>query len=176
MKKLPICVDLDGTLIHNEISVESALNFIKNNWLRVFKLLYWLCYGRAYTKYQVGCYQKIQPEKLNYNDKFLSFLKEKNREGYLLFLATGATICYAEQIANYLGIFSGVFASNENQNLTGINKARKLEETFGSKGFIYAGNSMDDIYIWDKAAECIVVCPDKNVLRTLQKTEYKLFE
>ena len=175
-EKLPICVDLDGTLIRNDISIETALKFMSSGVIHIFKLIYWLCYGIAYTKYRISQYIDINPSELDYNNNLLMFLKIKKREGYKLFLATGSTMKYANQIADYLKIFSDVFASNQNNNLIAKNKAQKLEQVFGNKGFIYVGNSIDDIPVWKKAKQCLVVSPNSKVIKSLKNMKYLLID
>ncbi len=173
-EKLPICVDLDGTLIRNDISRETSLKFVRKGIVSIFKLICWSYYGIAYTKYRVSQYIDIIPSELNYNSNLLMFLKIKKRKGHQLFLATGSTVKYADQIADYLKIFSGVFASNQNNNLVAKNKAQKLEQVFGNKGFIYVGNSIDDIPVWEKAKQCLVVSPNSKVIKGLKNMQYLL--
>ena len=169
-----ICVDLDGTLIYNDVSVESAKRFAATGILNIFKLLKWIFRGVPYTKCRIAELQRINPEELSYNFKLIEYLKQKKQEGYSVFLATGSTKIYAEAIAKHLNIFDGVFASDENTNLVGEAKAEKLSKTFGE--FTYFGNSIDDIPVWEKSAKSVIVNPSKGVLEKMKNKEYQLFE
>ncbi len=63
----------------------------------------------------------------------------------------------AQAVADHYGFFSGVFATDENKNLTGQRKAALLVEKFGDKGFAYAGNDTVDVPVWDRAQEAYLV-------------------
>lgn len=169
-----ICVDLDGTLIYNDVSVESTKQFMFSGIFNIFKLVIWIFRGIAYTKYRIAEFQNINPEKLSYNFRLISYLKQKKQDGYCIFLATGSTKIYAEAIAKHLGIFDGVYASDEHVNLVGKNKADRLLKVFGK--FIYIGNSIDDIHVWEKAVKSVIVNPDKRVLLKMKNKEYELFK
>ena len=91
-------------------------------------------------------------------------------------MATGSAKKYANQIADHLKIFDGVFASDTEVNLIGKNKAAKLVEVFQESGFDYAGNSMDDIHVWMKANKKILVSPTPKVLKAMKSVPYILFK
>ena len=169
-----ICVDLDGTLIYNDVSVESAKRFAAAGVINIFKLLKWIFRGIPYTKCRIAERCSVNPEELSYNSKLITYLKQKKRDGYSIFLATGSTKTYAETIAKHLDVFDGVFASDEHTNLIGKTKAEKLSKTFGK--FIYMGNSIDDIQVWEKSTKSVIVNPDKGVLEKMKNKEYWLFE
>jgi len=56
-----------------------------------------------------------------------------------------------------------VIASNERRNLSGTEKRKVLSERFGSGGFDYAGNSNDDLKVFQDAQRGILVDPERNV-------------
>ena len=60
-------------------------------------------------------------------------------------------------VANYVGIFDEVLASDGKTNLRSANKLKTLIEKFGERGFDYAGNSSADLAVWRGAREAIVV-------------------
>ena len=168
MKKI-ICVDLDGTLIKEDVSLESVKKFAQKNFQNFFKLCFWICCGGIpFVKYKVAENIELDPSSLQYNSELISYLKNEKRDGAKIFLATGSTEKYAKQIAEYLQIFDGVFASDREINLVGRKKAEKLSQNF--EEFSYAGNSKDDLLVWAKADECIVVNHD-NILENLKKAK-----
>lgn len=172
-----ICVDLDGTLVFNDVSIESAVEFVRSGWLNFFKLCFWsVRYGISYAKYRVAENHKLDPERLAYNLKLVSYLNRKKSNGCSIFLATGSSEIYAKLIAQHLGIFDGVFASSKSVNLVGKEKAEKLVRVFGEKKFTYIGNSLDDIHVWERSAESVIVNPDKGVLSRMEGKEYRLFK
>jgi len=170
-----ICVDLDGTLIDTDLSIDAAKKFVRKNFVNVFRLAVWCFRGIQYLKYRVAEETEIDVSNLPYNSSFLSYLTLKRSEGCKIYLATGSTRKYANQIADHLQIFDGVFASDQEVNLIGKNKAAKLVEVFQKGGFDYAGNSMDDVPVWLKANEKILVSPTPKVLDAMKSIPHTLF-
>lgn len=168
-----ICVDLDGTLIKNDLSWSSAEKFAKRNFFNIFRLVFWYFRGIPYLKYKLAEEIEIDPSALPYNFEFLSYLIQKKSEGSKIYLATGSTEKYAKQVADYLQIFDGVFASDLQTNLVGKNKAQKLTKLF-SEGFAYAGNSTDDLHIWKKASKKILVNPSESVQKAMRFVPHTL--
>jgi hypothetical protein len=153
----PLCVDLDGTLIFEDVIWVSWKDLIKNRPLSVFKPLLCLLKGRAYFKQELAKISPINPEQLTYNESFLAFIKNYKKHGFPLILATATDIKFAKSVADYLGIFDDVIASCGTKNLRAQNKGNALSCKFGHKQFTYAGNSYDDIKVWDQAKYAIGV-------------------
>ena len=157
---VPICVDLDGTLIKNDLTSWSMKTFVQKSVLNIFRLEFFIISkGRAYAKKLVAQEIDLDMGVLEYNKKFVDFLTEKRRFGTSLFIATASDEIYANKVADDLGIFDGVFASNGVVNLAAETKAKTLCAIFGEKGFIYAGNSKDDLKVWEKSCGAILVTP-----------------
>jgi phosphoglycolate phosphatase-like HAD superfamily hydrolase len=144
----PLCVDLDGTLIFEDVIWVSWKNLIKKHPLSIFTPLLWLLKGRAYFKQELAKKSPIDPQLLAYNQPFVDFLKEYKKKGLPLVLATATDIRFAQSVADYLGIFDDIIASQGQKNLRAKNKALALSHKFGEKKFTYAGNSFDDIKVW----------------------------
>ncbi|MCR4623748.1 MAG: 4-hydroxybenzoate polyprenyltransferase [Alphaproteobacteria bacterium] len=170
-----ICVDLDGTLIRSDLSWNSAEKFVKKDFFNIFKLIFWYFKGVPYLKYRVAKEVEVDPSALPYNSDFLSYLIQKKAEGSKIYLATGSTEKYAKQVANYLRIFDGVFASDLKTNLVGKNKAQKLANLF-TNGFTYAGNSVDDLHVWKKSSKKILVNPSEKTQKAMHSVKYTLYK
>ncbi len=155
--ELPLCVDLDGTLVLTDLFAEATFLFIKRYPLKLFLLPFWLMRGRAYLKARIAQAVDIDPAALPYNTEFLEYLKEERRRGRALILATAADAKHAKSIEDHLHLFSEVLASDGVTNNKGSNKARVLVERFGERQFAYAGDSTADRPIWKVAGERIVV-------------------
>lgn len=153
----PLVVDLDGTLIFNDILNESLLNLLKNNPLKIFILFVWLLKGIAYLKRQLFFYTTTNINNLPYNFEFINWLKIQKKSGRKLVLCTGSDELIAIEISNYLNLFDSVIASDGKTNLTGQNKANKLVSLYGNLGFDYAGNSNSDIKVWKHSRNIIAV-------------------
>ena len=85
--------------------------------------------------------------------------------GRTIALATASHETFAQRIAEHLGIFDRVFATDEHVNLSSHRKRDRLVAEYGEKGFDYVGNSHDDIAVWAAADRAYVVNPHAGVMR-----------
>lgn len=166
----PLAVDLDGSLIHTDLTFESIFLFLKQYPLQLFFLFFWFLKGRAYFKRQLAHRISMRADLLPYNQDVLAYLKDQKQKGRSLILATGSDILLAQEVARYLGLFDDVIASDGTINMRSHNKAQKLVSLFGEKKFGYVGNSCHDLPVWNKSADIIVVNPPARILKTLEKT------
>lgn len=60
----PLCVDLDSTLIHTDLLIQSLLLLLKRNPLWLFALPLWLLKGKAHFKQQLAARQARYPSKI----------------------------------------------------------------------------------------------------------------
>ncbi len=152
----PLCVDLDGTLIHSDLLLESVLLLLKRNLLYLLLLPVWLLRGKSVLKAEVASRVELNPAALPYNRELLEWLQSEHSCGRSLWLCTAANQRLAERVAAHVGLFAGVMASDRGTNLAGENKAVQLVNRFGERGFDYAGNERRDAAIWDHARGAIV--------------------
>ncbi|PJD92457.1 MAG: hypothetical protein CK424_06010 [Legionella sp.] len=165
-----LCVDLDGTLILTDTTQEAIRHFGQAHPWQLWKLLPWLCRGRAYLKQQLGQRVHLDPKLLPYHEPFLQWLKEQKAAGCMLVLVTASDQTFATTIADYIGIFSEVMASDGKVNLRAKQKAAALTRRYGLKGYDYAGNSRDDLHVWKEAQHAIVVNASPKVELQAKKT------
>lgn len=156
---IPLAVDLDGTLIKTDLLVESFLGLLKIRFWLVFVIPYWLMRGKAYLKTKIAEQVEIDPAYLPYHKEFLGFLRHERANGRKLVLATASHKRYALAIAEHLGIFDDILATEYPNNLSGSKKLERLLAMFGEKGFEYAGNAKVDFKIWPHAQSAILVNP-----------------
>ena len=155
-QKLPLFVDLDGTLTPTDTLVESVLQLIKRSPLNVFRMLLWLLRGRAAFKAMVAQRARIPADSLPYNESLLQYLRQQKEDGRLLVLATAAHESIASGVAAHLQLFEDVLSTNSGTNLKGVDKLRAIEQR-APHGFVYAGDSRADLPIWAAAKAAIVV-------------------
>ena len=154
--QVPLCVDLDGTLIRTDLLVESALALIARQPLMLFAMLAWLLRGKAHLKREIARRVELDPSTLPYNAPLVGWLRE-NQGNRTLLLCTAADGDLARGVADHVGVFDEVVASDGKVNLSGDNKARELVRRFGDRGFDYVGNAAVDLRIWRHARSAIVV-------------------
>ena len=85
---VPLCVDLDGTLIKTDSLSESFLLLIKKNPLNLIWCLVWLVRGRAHLKQKIAAKVSLDILHLPYSAQFLAFLQQEHARGRRLLLAT----------------------------------------------------------------------------------------
>lgn len=154
---IPLCVDLDGTLLLADTMTESLLLLFKDSPLSLFRLPLWLAQGRAHLKQEVARRVRLDVAPLPLNAEFLTFLREEHRSGRKLILVSGTDQKFAREAAEQAGLFDEVCASDGKTNLSGHGKAGMLQERFGKGGFDYAGNARVDLAVWSQARRAIVV-------------------
>ncbi|MGK0171575.1 MAG: 4-hydroxybenzoate polyprenyltransferase [Gammaproteobacteria bacterium] len=153
---LPLCIDLDGTLVHTDTFDESVAKALRSPGT-VCRLIGELRHGRAKTKAMLA--QRCQPDPalLPYNLPLLDFLNEERARGRQVLLVTATNEAVAIRIADHLGVFNDVMASTAQRNIRGAEKGRALVERFSEGGFVYAGNDHTDLKVWSLAGGAIVV-------------------
>ena len=165
---VPLCVDLDGTLIRTDLLIESVLGLLRRNVFCLFLLPVWLLRGIAVLKQEIADRVDLDVARLPYHTELVGFLKGESQAGRTLVLTTAANKKYAEQVAAHLELFDQTFASDSLTNLRGETKADALVEMFGDKGFDYAGNSRRDLLVWKRARLAHPVGVSVSLRRDLQ--------
>lgn len=166
--EVPLCVDLDGTLVTTDMLLESICELVRSSPAYLILLPLWLFRGWAYLKRKVAQCTDLDVAILPYNQPFLKFLKAQHRKGRVLNLVTAADKKIANKVARYVGLFSAVFASDGKVNLKGKMKRQVLEEKYGSGGYSYAGNAKEDLEVWRRADEAIVVSQSKALVERVK--------
>lgn len=170
MRSKPLVIDLDGTLIRSDVLIESGFAYLKAAPHRFYKPLLWLAReGKPGLKSRLADATNVDVAVLPYDAKVLEWLKAERESGRPLILATASHERYAQAISAHLGLFDKTFASNESVNLSAHKKREKLVAEYGEKGFDYAGNSHDDIAVWQSADRAYVVNPSSGVERAARK-------
>ncbi len=154
---VPLCVDLDGTLIYSDMLWESLAVLLRRNPLFIFMVPIWFMGGRAHLKRELAARVSVEVELLPYNEPFVDFLRAEKKRGRRLILASASDQALVAAVAAHTGLFDEVLASDGHTNLRGSAKVATLEAKYGRGGFDYAGNSTVDIPVWAGARNAIVV-------------------
>lgn len=169
--KLPLFVDLDGTLIKSDALIEGVFQLLRDNLFLVLLFPLWLLRGKVFFKYQIFSRTKLDASTLPYHEEFLHFLRDQKKLGRKLVLVTASHHDMAVDVSEYLGIFDDVMGSRK-VNLKGAAKARAIREYVGSQQYVYAGNAPVDLNVWQEAAAAIVVNAPQWLV-TKVETRYK---
>jgi len=166
----PLCVDLDGTLVKSDTLVDSLLFLVRTHPLEALKVPLWALEGKAALKSKVASLVSLDVEHLPYNSPLLAYLLEQRDEGREIYLTTGADHKLATRVADHLGIFTGVLASDGTTNLTGKNKLASLNRRFET-GFDYIGNARLDLPLLAAAGEPMLANASSSTSALLKKRQ-----
>jgi 4-hydroxybenzoate polyprenyltransferase/phosphoserine phosphatase len=162
---VPLVVDMDGTLLRTDLLHESALIFLRQGPQRLLQLPLWLATGKARMKREIAQRVTLDPSCLPYHHEFLDWIRSEHERGRSIVLATGSDLKLAQIVAEHLGLFDDVLASDGSVNNSSRRKAEALVDRYGERGFDYAGNSRDDLAVWKRARRAIVVSASSDVRR-----------
>lgn len=164
----PLCVDLDGTLVKSDTLLDSMLLLVRHQPGQALCAPLWLKGGKAAFKAEVCSRVTLDVEHLPWNHKLLKYLAEQRAAGRKLYLATGADTRLAQRIAEHLGLFDGVLASDGATNHTGDHKLASLRERFPEQGFDYVGNASPDVPVLAASGEAMVANPTRSLKSALR--------
>lgn len=166
---IPLVVDLDGTVVRTDTLIEALLRLAATRPLLLLTLLPTLMLrGRAAFKQCVAEAVRLDPATLVYNEDVMGLAQDARAAGRPVYLATASDRDVADAVAGHLGLFDGVFASENNVNLKGEAKAALLAATFGEAGFDYAGDAEVDRPVWRRARRAIMVLPSAKLARQVE--------
>jgi 4-hydroxybenzoate polyprenyltransferase/phosphoserine phosphatase len=165
-------VDLDGTLIRTDLLHEAVLALLKQSPWRLLRALSRLTHGRVAFKKAIS--DVITPEirQLPFRQEVLDFIAEQRSIGRKVVLATAADSAWAQSIADELGVFDGILASDGTRNLKGAAKLDAIEaycREHGHVGFDYVGDGRADLPIWRRARGVYLVAPSGWLLRKVHE-------
>ena len=164
---VPLCVDLDGTLVKSDTLVDTVVVLARQSPRSLLQLPKWLLAGKAAFKRNVSSVATLNVAHLPYNQTLLDYLRQQHTAGREIYLATGADAQLAKRVATHLGLFSGVLASDGQVNLTGHNKLDAFQQRFPT-GFSYIGNARPDLPLLIHCTEPMLANPHRSLCTSLR--------
>jgi len=165
--KLPLAVDLDGTLILADASYATFGRFaLREPWRLPQSVLWYRAGGLAGLKAKIRAHAP-SPQSFPYDERVLAWLREERATGRRIVLASASDEGVVNAVATHVGLFDAVHASDGVVNLKRGKKAARLREAFPD-GFVYAGNSEDDWPVWEAAKRAVVVNASADLQRRAQ--------
>ncbi len=164
----PLVVDLDGTLVRSDILIEGVFAHVGSKLTGAIEVAQALRGGKASLKHFLANEQNLSSADLPYDPRVLAVIAEARSEGRKVYLATASHQRQAEAVADHLGLFDGVFATDRDHNLSGANKARALEQAFGTGNFDYVANDFTDLEVWKHARMAYVVGPSRRLAKRVE--------
>lgn len=168
-EKPVLVVDLDFTLIKTDMLMETVWAALAHRFSTVFSIVACLFSGRAQLKARLAETAEIDPALLPYNDTVLEMIRTRRNEGGRIALATASDEKIARPIADYLGLFDEVHASDGKQNNKGATKSRLLVELYGAGKFDYIGDSRADLPVWSVSRQAISIDASRSLKRAIDQ-------
>lgn len=162
----PLVLDLDGTLLRTDLLLETALQYVRRQPLRLFLLVYWALHGIAHLKHQLASRAELAVDLLPVNEALVGYARSAAAAGRTVIVATAANQALARKVCARFSFVSGTIASTETLNLKGRRKAAAIADRFPD-GYVYAGDAATDLHIWRQARFGIFAGRNPRLLRQL---------
>jgi len=170
-------VDLDGTLIKEDLSNLAFSHSLKNNLLKTLMyLLVYLFKGKPYLKDKISRNFEIPFEKLTYNKAAFDFIREVKNRHRTVYLISGSHQILVDQMDKYLNIFFESFGTKDNFNMVGNNKVRFINENLKIHDFDYLGNSYKDLPIWKYTKKAIHTNASLKLMKIIKAQDFEDIE
>lgn len=171
----PLYVDLDGSLTPSDTLHESAMLLLREHPMNLLRMLGWLPRGKAGFKRALADAVQPDPARLPWREDFVQFLRDEHARGRTLVLASAADERIGQRVADHLGVFNAVLGTSDGErNLSRTNKREAIAahaRALGHERWAYAGNSADDLAVWEGASQAIAVNTPPAVLQRLQQRQ-----
>ncbi len=164
---VPLCVDLDGTLVKSDTLQDSTVLLLRHQPLKLIASLRMLLRGKARFKQEIARQMPLDVSRLPWNHAVLRYIRKEHASGRIIVLATGADLALAERVAVHLSCIDRLVASDGHLNLTGSRKLAVLQQLFPV--FDYIGNSTSDLPLLAQARLAIVANPSHALSHRLRR-------
>lgn len=181
---IPLCLDLDGTLIREDTTRTAAFRYIGNypmKWVNpesLWQIAWWFLKGRhAFMKHKLAEHISLFTHKWTFSQNLIALALNEKKRGRPIFMVSATDHRFAQTLANtseLKPLFTHkdqfledhIIATNglapEGVNLRSEFKGEYLRDRFGEGQFIYAGNSKDDFKVWQYGATPIIAVYPEN--------------
>ena len=109
---VPLCVDLDGTLIHTDVLWEGIKFLLRRKPLALLWMLPSLRGGRAPFKKAVSAKSTVSVDSLPWRESLVRWLRAEAATGRPIYLVTAADSVHAKAVCERLGFFAGALSSD----------------------------------------------------------------
>lgn len=170
-------VDLDGTLIKEDLTDLAFIEYLKSKPLKLLiYLIIFLFKGKSFLKEKISENYIVPIDKLNFNRASLDYIKEVKNRHRVVYLISGSHQLLVNQINNHLKIFFEAFGTRSNFNMIGKNKIKFINEQLKILEFDYLGNSNQDLPIWNYTKKIIYTNASDNLKKIINSSDLDKFE
>ena len=152
-------VDLDGTLIHGDLLHEAVMRLLFKR--PVWLIMTFVRHGTRPAAFKEVISRAISPhvETLPYRREILQLIEQRRTQSRVV-LATAGHRAWAESVAEHLGVFDDILATDGLTNLKGADKLTAIRAWCarnGTHSWGYVGDSPSDVDIWRAADEALAI-------------------
>ena len=170
-------IDLDGTLIKEDLSELAFSHSLKNFPIRtIFYLFIFLFRGKPYLKDKISKNFNIPFKNLTFNKAAFDFIREQKNRHRVVYLISGSHQILVDQMGRHLNIFFESFGTRDNFNMVGHNKVRFIKENLKIHDFDYLGNSKKDLPIWEYTQNIIFTNASSELKSIIKQKKYSKLE
>jgi len=151
---VPLVIDVDGTLLRADLSLESFVRVMRSGLLLALQLVLALLRGRAAAKTFAARHDRIDPSRLPYRTEVLDLIASTRAEGRPVILASASHWRPVAAVARHLGLAEPVIATTRRRNVKGTAKLAAIRARIGAETpFDYVGDSAADRPLWRAARQ-----------------------
>ncbi|MBN8998348.1 MAG: haloacid dehalogenase-like hydrolase, partial [Rhizobiales bacterium] len=154
--RLPLVVDMDGTLLKVDTLYESFATAVFSRPLAAIAALAELRRGIAAFKAALAAVALPDAEVMPVREDLVDYLNEQRAGGRPVHLATAANEAIARRLIEHHPLFDELHASDHAGNLKGAAKAARLASAFPD-GYAYVGDSRTDLPVWAGAGAALII-------------------
>ena len=170
-------VDLDGTLIKEDLSNLAFINLLKQYPLKLtFYLIVFLIRGKPYLKEKISKNYNVPLSKLTFNKSALNYIREVKNRHRVIYLISGSHQILVDQIDQHLKIFFESFGTKNDFNMVGSNKVKFINNKLNILEFDYFGNSKKDLPIWEYCKRIIYTNVSANLKKIIKASKLDKIE
>lgn len=161
---LPLCVDLDRTLISTDMTHELILAALHRKPWATLGLLPAMLLDRTEFANRLLSLAEPSLATIPFRKSILEFIRQESDKGRRIVLVSTSERAFAQALANHVGGFAEVVARQDGCRSQGM-MARLLCERFGPGRFDYVGHCRSAIPLWQTSRWAILVAPSVGLLR-----------
>lgn len=160
---VPLCVDLDGTLIHEDTTKTAFYLYCGKNPLRYCQVAYWYSrWGLARMKRELGKRVSLDNHPWTFSQSVLTMIQQEKKAGRKIYLVSATDMTFAKSVAMQSPCYDhfhhgNIMASEGKINYRSVEKSKLLCKVFGAENYVYIGNSTDDISVWKTGLTPVIV-------------------
>lgn len=161
---VPLCVDLDRTLISTNVTHELILAAFHMKPWAALRLLPAMLLDRAGFASELLSLAEPGLATIPFRKSVLQFVREERDKGRRIVLVSTSGRVLAQAVADHIGDFVEVVASQDGYQSQNT-MARLLCERFGPGRFDYVGHSRAAMPLWQTSYRAILVAPSARLMR-----------